>query len=101
VRIVVTGGTGNVGTAVIESLSRNGSVDEIVSVSRRRPQFADTWGPGGAGAGRVRWVSADISTQPLDVLDDADAVIHLAWQIQPIRDEQRLRRSTSEARCAS
>jgi UDP-glucose 4-epimerase len=92
VRIVVTGGTGNVGTAVIESLSRNGSVDEIVSVSRRRPQFADTWGPGGAGAGRVRWVSADISTQPLDVLDDADAVIHLAWQIQPIRDEQRLRR---------
>jgi UDP-glucose 4-epimerase len=86
VRIVVTGGTGNVGTAVVESLCRDESVDEIVSVARRRPTFA------GVGADRVRWVSADVSTDPLDVLDGADVVIHLAWQIQPIRDEQRLRR---------
>jgi UDP-glucose 4-epimerase len=86
VRIVVTGGTGNVGTAVVESLCSDESVDEIVAVARRRPQFA----PGGAD--RVRWVSADVSTDPLDVLDDADVVIHLAWQIQPIRNEPRLRR---------
>jgi UDP-glucose 4-epimerase len=89
-RIVVTGGTGNVGTAVVESLCRDESVDEIVSVARRRPQFAERSVPGGAD--RVQWVSADISTDPLDVLDGADVVIHLAWQIQPIRDEPRLRR---------
>jgi UDP-glucose 4-epimerase len=90
VRIVVTGGTGNIGTAIVESLCRDESVDEIVSVARRRPTFAGR--PMSTGADRVRWVSADVSTDPLDVLDDADAVIHLAWQLQPIRDERRLRR---------
>jgi UDP-glucose 4-epimerase len=91
VRIVVTGGTGNVGTAVIESLFRDESVDEIVAVARRRPEFAGRR-PSDAGIDRVRWVSADVSTDSLDVLDGADVVIHLAWQIQPIRDERRLRR---------
>ncbi len=95
-RIVVTGGTGNVGTAVIESLCREETVDEIVSVARRRPQPNSTAEDGvddrRIRSDRVRWVTADVSTDPLDVLDDADVVIHLAWQIQPVRDERRLRR---------
>lgn len=91
-RIVVTGGTGNVGTAVIEALSRQDSVDEIVCVARRRPSFAETSTPGRVAAPRVRWVGVDVAIDPLDVLDGADIVIHLAWQIQPIRDEKRLHR---------
>lgn len=90
-RIVVTGATGNVGTAVIESLRRDAQVDEVIGVARRLPSPSDTAAQGD-GATPVRWVSADISTDPLDMLDGADAVIHLAWQIQPIRDERRLAR---------
>jgi UDP-glucose 4-epimerase len=90
-RIVITGGTGNVGTSVIEALCQEKSVDEIVCVARRRPPFADAAVQDRACDARVRWVDADVATDPLDVLAGADVVVHLAWQIQPIRDERQLR----------
>jgi nucleoside-diphosphate-sugar epimerase len=92
VRIVVTGGTGNVGTAVIEALTKHPSVDDIVCVARRRPPFADSAFADHAPTPHVRWVGLDVSSDPLDVLDGADVVVHLAWQIQPVRDERRLHR---------
>jgi nucleoside-diphosphate-sugar epimerase len=40
----------------------------------------------------VRWVGADIRTSDLvDIFDGADVVVHLAWLIQPSRDEATLR----------
>jgi nucleoside-diphosphate-sugar epimerase len=78
-RVVVIGATGNAGTSVLESLSAEGGVDEIVAVARRAP--AQTWP-------RTTFVAADIAQGDLvPVLRGADAVVHLAWLIQPGRDE--------------
>jgi len=81
-RVVITGATGNVGTSVVAALERDERVDEIVGIARRRP------GPDRPG---TRWVAADVTTAPLEPLfEGADAVVHLAWLIQPSRDEQTL-----------
>jgi UDP-glucose 4-epimerase len=81
-RIVVTGATGNVGTSLLSALAADARVEEIVGVARRLPKLQ---------VPRTRWVQADISSSPLEpVFRDADAVVHLAWLIQPSRDERAL-----------
>jgi UDP-glucose 4-epimerase len=82
-RIVVTGATGNVGTSVVQALAADPAVEEIVGLARRVPR----WRPP-----RTRWVQADVATSPLEPhFAGADAVIHLAWLIQPSRDQAALR----------
>lgn len=79
VRIAITGATGNVGTSVIDSLLGEERVESIVGIARRRPE----WSPP-----KVEWVEADVAADELEpVLHGADVVIHLAWAIQPSRDE--------------
>jgi nucleoside-diphosphate-sugar epimerase len=81
-RIVVTGATGNVGTSLLRALGRDDRVEEIVGIARRMPR----WQPP-----RTRWVQADITTTPLEpIFRGADAVVHLAWLIQPSRDLREL-----------
>jgi len=78
-RVVVTGATGNVGTSVLEALGREDRVKEIVGIARRVPEIEMP---------KVEWVGADILEVELaPFFDGADAVIHLAWAIQPSRDE--------------
>jgi UDP-glucose 4-epimerase len=82
-RVVVIGATGNAGTSVLRSLRREDAVDEIVGVARRRPEVE---------LSKVRWETADIVCDKLDpILYGADAVVHLAWAIQPSRDSETLR----------
>ncbi len=82
-RIVVTGATGNVGTSVLGALASDARVDEIVGLARRVPRWSNP---------RTRWVAADVVTSPLEqFFEGADAVIHLAWAIQPSHDQERLR----------
>ena len=81
-RIVVTGATGNVGTSVVAALARDPRVEEIVGIARRLPRLTFP---------NTRWVQADVVTSRLtDLFREADAVIHLAWLIQPSRDERAL-----------
>jgi nucleoside-diphosphate-sugar epimerase len=78
-RVVVIGATGNVGTSVLEALATDAEVDEIVAVARRAPTHAYP---------RTRFERADITRDDLaPVLEGADAAVHLAWLIQPGRDE--------------
>jgi len=87
-KIVVTGASGNVGTSVLRALAADERVREIVGVARRRPR----WGPP-----RTTWVAADVARDDLRPLfDGADAVIHLAWLIQPSRDGAELERVNVE-----
>lgn len=86
-RVVVTGATGNVGSGVLRALVEDPGVDEIVGVARRAPTIT---------VPKVTWVSADVATDDLGFLDGADAVIHLAWLIQPQRNEELLRRVNVE-----
>src|SRR5687767_13676789 len=83
-RIVVTGATGNVGTALLRALAADERVEEIVGLARRLPDWRNP---------RTRWVRADVASDPLEPhLAGADAVVHLAWAIQPSHDERELER---------
>lgn len=78
-RVVVTGATGNVGTSVLEALGAEPRVKEIVGLARRGPEVEMP---------KVEWVRADVVDDDLvPVFAGADAVVHLAWAIQPSRDE--------------
>ena len=82
-RVVVVGATGNAGTSLLETLERDPAVDSILGVARRMPEldFAKT-----------DWASADISKDELvPLFRGADAVVHLAWLIQPSRDLDKAR----------
>jgi nucleoside-diphosphate-sugar epimerase len=83
-RIVVTGATGNVGTSVLAALAREPKVTEIVGLARRLPSVERP---------KVRWVAGDVtSTELKPIFEGADAVIHLAWAIQPSHDEAAMER---------
>ncbi len=78
-RVVVTGATGNVGTSVVRALVADPAVTEVVGLARRSPRH---------GLTGAQLVAADITEADLGpVFRGADAVVHLAWLIQPGRDE--------------
>jgi len=81
-RIVVTGATGNVGTSVVAALGADDRVDRIDGLARRAPDLV---------LPKTRWIAADVTSADLTGLfRGADAVIHLAWLIQPARRIERL-----------
>jgi UDP-glucose 4-epimerase len=82
-RVVVVGASGNVGTSLLRSLADEPAVDSILGVARRIPRQSFP---------KTEWRQGDITSSPLRALfQDADAVVHLAWLIQPGRDKQQLR----------
>jgi UDP-glucose 4-epimerase len=81
-RVVVLGATGNVGTSVLQALAGEAAVDSVVGVARRKPEL---------DVAKTEWVAADVVDADLrQIFRGADAVVHLAWLIQPSRDEQLL-----------
>jgi UDP-glucose 4-epimerase len=79
-KVVVTGATGNVGTSVLRALARDENITDVVGIARRRPSLQ---------LPKVTWLQADIAHTDLrPQLAGADAVVHLAWLIQPSRDER-------------
>ena len=87
-KIVVTGATGNVGTSVLGALGADSGVTEIVGLARRPPS---------SRMAKTTWVQGDVVDADLATLfRGADAVIHLAWLIQPSRDQATLWRANVE-----
>jgi UDP-glucose 4-epimerase len=89
-RVVVIGATGNAGTALLRRLRAEPDV-ELTGVARRLPE------PPRAG-GDVDWHSVDVAAEAAEerlteVFRGADAVVNLAWQIQPSHDPRRLFRT--------
>lgn len=94
-RVAVIGATGNVGTAVLDVLGRTSDITSVLGISRRMP---DTEAEPYSGC---EWRSIDIAAASgqdtahrdlTEALTGADAVIHLAWLIQPNSDRGLLRR---------
>ena len=84
-RVVITGATGNAGTALCRRLATDPEVESIVGIARRRPN---------ARLDKVEWRTADVAAHDLvPLFEGADAVVHLAWLIQPSRDQATLRRT--------
>ena len=85
---MVTGASGNVGTSVLAALSADPQVESIVGISRRLPALSFP---------RTEWRTADVSREDLaPTFAGADAVVHLAWLIQPSREESITRRVNVE-----
>jgi UDP-glucose 4-epimerase len=83
-RVVVVGATGNVGTSLLRSLGQAAEVDSILGIARRLPSLE---------VAKTDWVKADVAGDDLVALfRGADAVVHLAWLIQPSRDQRLLHR---------
>src|SRR3954452_8791850 len=91
--VAVTGASGNVGTALLRRLAGSG-VAEVRGLARRQP-------PDIAPYDGVRWHLTDLgevaSERVLpEFLEGADAVVHLAWALQPGRHPEALRRVNVE-----
>lgn len=89
-RIVITGASGNVGTALLRRLARDGGGHELVGVCRRPPVTGEPYSA-------ATWVALDLARPGVaedlrPVLRGADAVVHLAWGFQPSRDVAYLHR---------
>jgi UDP-glucose 4-epimerase len=81
--VVVVGASGNVGTSLLRALADEPAVDSVLGLCRRLP---------GADFPKTEWREADVVRTPLRPLfQGADAVVHLAWLIQPGRDKKTLR----------
>jgi UDP-glucose 4-epimerase len=80
-RVVVVGASGNIGTSVLQALRGDREVSSIVAIARRA----------GHDPGPVEWQQRDVTRDDLRLdLAGADAVICLAWLIQPSRDLEKL-----------
>lgn len=89
-RVVIVGATGNAGTALLRRLRHEPGV-ELAGVVRRLPGQVEPYDA-------VEWHACDIGApeaapQLTDLFRGADAVVHLAWQIQPSHDPRRLYRT--------
>jgi nucleoside-diphosphate-sugar epimerase len=91
VRIVVTGLSGNLGTALLRRLADGGAEHDLLGVCRRPPAPREPYD-------RARWAALDLASptaaaalRPL--LDGVDAVVHLAWLFQPSHDVGYLERT--------
>ncbi len=93
--VAVTGASGNLGTALLRRLTAADSgVAEVRGLARRRP-------PDTAPYDGVRWHLADLGepaaeAEIAEFVDGADAVVHLAWALQPGRRPDDLRRVNVE-----
>ena len=88
-RIVVTGASGNLGHAILARLAADGH--ELIGVSRRATETEGVYAD-------VAWREIDLSRDRavgalVPVLDDVDAVVHLAWMLQPGHRERTMRRT--------
>jgi UDP-glucose 4-epimerase len=76
-RVVVVGATGNVGTSLVQRLSEDPEVESVLGLARRLPRFR---------LEKVEWAAADVARDELvPHFRGAEAVVHLAWAIQPSR----------------
>jgi UDP-glucose 4-epimerase len=90
-RIVIVGASGNAGTALLRRLGRESGID-VLGVARRAP--SDQAGP---PYDRIEWQECDVGApgaadRLAALFAGADAVVHLAWALQPGRDPQLLHR---------
>lgn len=94
-RVVVVGASGNVGTALLRRFAQDSTITSVVAVARRVPHD-----PPPAPYDVATWEACDLTAgtddEPVvdrlvDVVAGADAVVHLAWALQPSHDRGYLR----------
>ena len=93
--VAVTGASGNLGTALLRRLtSPKAGVAEVRGLARRQPPDIAPWSG-------VRWHLTDLGETAsenvlAEFMDGVDAVVHLAWALQPGRRPDDLHRVNVE-----
>lgn len=87
---MVVGASGNVGTGVLRALANQDGVSSVLGLSRRSPE-RHTAPYDSAEWATVDLTDAGVEDRLTELFTGADAVIHLAWQIQPNTQRERLR----------
>jgi UDP-glucose 4-epimerase len=82
-RILVTGGSGYIGSRVCAELAARADVEEVVNVDVKPP-------PALAPA-KVRWVNRSVTEKLDDLCAGIDTALHLAWNVDPLRDPMKQR----------
>jgi nucleoside-diphosphate-sugar epimerase len=98
VRIVITGASGNIGTGLLRALARDEEDHSVVGVCRRLPEVAPPFDT-------AEWRCVDVGDpnaeqELIDAFTGADAVVHLAWVFQPVRDTLHLHRTNYDGTAA-
>lgn len=88
-RIVITGASGNVGTSLL--LRLGGGEHELVGISRRRPPSAPPYD--WAEWKRIDIGAPDATAGLTQAFAGADAVVHLAFALQPFGDRPAMLRT--------
>jgi nucleoside-diphosphate-sugar epimerase len=83
VRVVITGASGNVGTALLTRLAEAGGY-QVIGVTRRRPPDAGIYRS--ASWHQQDLADPDAAENLKPIMRDADAVVNLAWGFQPTRN---------------
>lgn len=88
-RVVIVGSTGNIGTALLRRFKQESDPPQLVGLARRLPDTAV------APYDHVEWRTVNIAddssvTELVDAFSGADVVVHLAWKLQPNRDEREM-----------
>jgi UDP-glucose 4-epimerase len=85
-RVLITGGSGYIGSRLVEELLNDPRVEEVVVVDIRPPKLQDD---------RLRFVERSVTDDLSDLTTDRsrpiDTVAHLAWVLKPMRDAVRQR----------
>ena len=83
-RIVVTGGSGYIGSRIIKLLAGCEQTDEIVNIDINPPKEPHP--------SNVRFVQRSVTEDLADLFTNSiDAALHLAWTVEPMRDEDKQR----------
>jgi UDP-glucose 4-epimerase len=82
-RVAVTGATGNVGTSLLSAFADEPQIEAVMGIARRHPDMTFP---------KTTFVHADVARDDLEsFFIGCDAVVHLAWIIQPSHDPDSLR----------
>lgn len=88
--VVVTGATGNLGSQVVPALLAHPDVARVTGLTRRPPERS-AW-PDGVTYHAVDLGQPESEPRLPGLLAGADAVVHLAWRIQPSHSVADMRR---------
>jgi UDP-glucose 4-epimerase len=81
-RVLVTGGSGYIGSRICAALAARPHVDEVLVVDLRPPK--QPWPA--ALAAKIRHVERSVTEDLRDLFTGVDRALHLAWVVDPLRD---------------
>ena len=86
-RLLITGGSGYIASRFVEVVTARPGVEEILVLDLRAPE---------APPPKVRFVERSVTEDLRDLFTDparpVDVALHLAWNVDPLRDSRRQRR---------